>query len=393
MHSTTFRPLSAIDVAGLAEEPAPATPIPMNDLARQHGLLGAEIESALRCVTAGARYVLGPQVTAFEEEFSRYCGLDHCIGVGNGSDALEIALRALGCRAGDEVITVPNAGMYSTAAVLALGARPVLVDIEPQSMTMDPAALAPALRPTTKAVIVTHLYGRLADVESIAAVLADREIPLLEDCAQAHGAELAGKKAGSVGAAGCFSFYPTKNLGALGDAGAIVTSDGRIAQAARELRQYGWEDKYHAIRPGGRNSRLDEIQAAVLRLKLPHLDAWNARRRGIAGRLRQAFGEARARPPAGLEDAGHLCVLRSRFRPALRAHLARDGIASDIHYPVPDHRQPALRHVFSADLYLPRAEEAAAQVLSVPCFPELTDDEIDRVCDSLRRFAQWESKQ
>jgi aminotransferase EvaB len=336
--------------------------------------------------------VLGPRVAAFEAAFAAYCGVSECVGVGNGSDALEIALRALGCGAGDEVITVPNAGMYGTAAILAAPARPVLVDIEPGRMTMDPAALALALRPATKAVIVTHLYGRLADLGSIGNVLAGRGIPIVEDCSQAHGAELGGKKAGSFGAAGCFSFYPTKNLGALGDAGAIVANDRVIARSARELRQYGWKDRYHAARPGGRNSRLDEMQAAVLSLKLPHLDSWNARRRAIAGRLRQAFAGGHALSP-GLNDAAHLCVLRSRFRPALIAHLAHDAIGSAIHYPIPDHRQPALRGVFASDLSLPQAEAAAAEVLSVPCFPELSAEEIDRICASLARFADWASRQ
>ncbi len=336
--------------------------------------------------------MLGPRVAAFEAAFAAYCGVGECVGVANGTDALEIALRALGCGPGDEVITVPNAGMYSTAAILAAGARPVLVDIEPGRMTMDPAGLALALRPATKAVIVTHLYGRLADLGSIANVLASRNIPVVEDCSQAHGAEFGGKKAGSFGAAGCFSFYPTKNLGSLGDAGAIVTHDRAIARSARELRQYGWEAKYHAARPGGRNSRLDEIQAAVLSLKLPRLDSWNAKRRAILGRLRQAHAGGRVLTP-GLDDVAHLCVLRSRFRSALMAHLARDGIGSDIHYPIPDHRQPALRGVFASDLSLPQAEAAAAEVLSVPCFPELTAGEIDRICDSLARFALWASRQ
>jgi dTDP-4-amino-4,6-dideoxygalactose transaminase len=366
-------------------------PIPLNDLKRQYDILGDEIDGMIRQVVAAGRYVLGSHVAGFEAAFAGYCGVGHCVGLGNGTDALELALRVVGCGAGDEVINVPNAGMYATGAILAVGARPVLVDIDPQRMTMAPASLEKALGPATKAVVVTHLYGRLADMDAVAAVLRGRDVAVIEDCAQAHGAERGGRKAGSFGALGCFSFYPTKNLGALGDGGAIVTSDSRLAEALRELRQYGWQTKYYAVRPGGRNSRLDEIQAAALRLKLPHLDRWNARRREIAGRYREVLGKVAALPAPATDDVAHLCVVRTKLRLALQEHLARDGIATDIHYPVPDHRQLALRDVFSYDLSLPQAEAAAEEVLTLPCFPELTEDEIGRVCDSLARFSQRES--
>jgi len=370
-----------------AEGQGNAAPIPLNDLERQYHSLCHEIDEAIRRVASSGRYLLGPQVSAFEQTFAAYSGVRFAIGLANGTDALEIALRAVGCGRGDEVITVANAGMYATTAALAIGARPVLVDIEPYTMTMDPISLARALSSTTKAVVVTHLFGQLADMDAISAAMGSRTIPIIEDCAQAHGAERNGKKAGSFGVLGSFSFYPTKNLGALGDGGAIVTDDANLAEAVRELRQYGWRTKYRAVRPGGRNSRLDEIQAAVLNAKLPHLDRWNAKRREISERYRQAIGDAAVLPLMTAAHVSHLCVVRTKLRSALQAHLAHDGIATDIHYPVPDHRQVALRQVFVHDLSLPQSEAAAEEVLTLPCFPELTENELDRVCDSLARFA------
>jgi dTDP-4-amino-4,6-dideoxygalactose transaminase len=349
-------------------------------------LLKDAIESAISSVTTSGRYLFGHYTAAFEVAFADYCGTRHCIGVANGTDALEIALRAVGCRPGDDVVTTPNSGMYATAAILAVGARPVLVDIEPRHMTMSPGALAQVLNPQVKAVVVTHLYGRLADMEAISAIT--RGIPLIEDCAQAHGAERGGMKAGSFGGIGCFSFYPTKNLGALGSGGAIVTSDDRLAQAVRELRQYGWGSKYCAVRPGGRNSCLDEIQAAILTAKLPFLDGWNAKRRDIVRRYCESLGNAAILHPKGSDDSAHLCVLRIKNRGELEEHLAGDGIATAVHYPIPDHRQPALRGVFSDTLHLPEAELAADEVLTIPCFAELTDEEIGRVTDSLTRFGR-----
>ncbi|MGC2781439.1 MAG: DegT/DnrJ/EryC1/StrS family aminotransferase [Bradyrhizobium sp.] len=365
-------------------------PVPLNDVKRQYETLGEQINAAIRRVAASGRYVFGPCTAAFEGAFADYCGTRHCVGLANGTDALEIALRAVGCGPGDDVVTTPNSGMYATAAILAAGARPVLADIEPQQMTMAPASLAAVLGTRVKAVIVTHLYGRLADMDRISAVTRGTRIALIEDCAQAHGAERGNRKAGSFGAIGCFSFYPTKNLGALGDGGAIVTNDHGLAEAARELAQYGWRSKYRAVRPGGRNSRLDEIQAAVLTLKLAHLDGWNAKRRDIVRRYSAALGAAAMLLPKSGDDAAHLCVLRSKNRAELREHLARDGIENEVHYPIPDHRQPALQSVFAGAPALPHAERAADEVLTIPCFPELTDGEVERVCESLARFSERE---
>lgn len=349
----------------------------INDLGRHNRLLQVQLNAAVLRVMAGGWYILGPEVEAFEQEFAAYCGATHCVAVANGTDALELALRTLDVVAGSEVITIANAGMYSTAAILATGAQPVFVDIDPRTLTMDPEALRAAMGARTAAVIVTHLYGQMADLSELLAVTEPVGVPLIEDCAQAHGACWQGRRAGAWGTLGCFSFYPTKNLGALGDAGAVTTSDLRLASKLRQLRQYGWEQKYHATVIGGRNSRLDELQAAVLRVKLPHLDAWNQRRRTLAQTYAAHIQHpALQLPPNGNDDyVAHLYVVRATHRDALRQHLKNHGIASDIHYPVPDYRQPALRERFP-DLFLPQTEAVVAEILTLPCFPELSDHEI-----------------
>jgi len=368
---------------------AAASVVPLNDLCRPLDMLGVEIAEAVETVVRSGRYIFGLNVAAFEEEFAAYCGTQHCITVANGTDALELALRALGCGSGNEVVTVANAGMYAAAATIAVGATPVFADIDARTMTMAPESLAHAVGPRTKAIVVTHLYGRLADIDALLGIARRHGIAIVEDCAQAHGARRNGRLAGAWGDIGCFSFYPTKNLGALGDGGAIVTGDGALASAVRELRQYGWTGKYAASRPHGRNSRLDEIQAAVLRLKLPHLDRWNERRRSIVQRYRGAADGSVVVPDVdGVDHAAHLCVVRSRDREALRGHLANDRIATEIHYPVPDHRQVALRALLPPDIALPQTERAVDEILTLPCFPEMTDEEIGRVCASLARFCE-----
>ena len=257
-----------------------AETVPLNDLERHNRPLLEELEAAVRAALGSGWYILGPRVWEFEAAFAAYCGAGECIGVGNGTDALELALRALGAGPGDVVAAAANAGGYGTAAILATGAEPLYVDVDPATMLMDARALRAAVTPRTRAVLVTHLYGHMADMPALLEAAAG--VPVIEDCAQAHGARLEGRHAGTWGAAGCFSFYPTKNLGALGDGGAVVTSGGELAARLRALRQYGWTAKYTAAVPGGRNSRLDELQAAVLLAKLPRLDAWNRRRGEIA---------------------------------------------------------------------------------------------------------------
>ena len=338
---------------------------------------------------AGGWYILGPRLEQFEAAFAAYCGVPHCVGTANGTDALELALRACGVGRGDQVITVANAGGYSTAAICAIGAEPCYVDIDPESMLMDLQQLPRAAGPGTRAIVAPHLYGRMLDMPELMRFAAAAGLPVIEDCAQAHGACLQGKRAGSWGTAGCFSFYPTKNLGAFGDGGAVTTDDPALAGRVRALRQYGWDSKYQARLAGGRNSRLDEIQAAVLLAKLPRLEHWNERRRGIARTYAAGLsGMAQAtRNPAGPDDVSHLYVIRSRERERLRERLRALQIGTDVHYPVPDHRQECWREEAWSRCSLPVTEQCCGEVLTLPCFPELTDGEVDRVIAAVRQAA------
>jgi len=348
---------------------------------------GVDLGACLQRVADSGWYVLGPEVRDFEAAFAHYIGTPHAVGVGNGTDALTLALRALGVGAGQRVVTVANAGCYASTAIVQIGARPSYADIDPERMTLAPDALAAALATgPVAAVIVTHLYGRMADIEAVAALCRQAGVPLIEDCAQAHGARVAGRRAGAWGDIGCFSFYPTKNLGALGDGGAVATGDSTLAERLRALRQYGWSRKYEVTLPGGGNSRLDELQAAVLRAKLPRLDAANAHRRDIAARYSAAFADLplRCPPPPGEDNVVHLYVVRTPRRAALQAHLAVCGIASDVHYPLADHLQP-VQAAASAPA-LPVTEAACAEVLSLPCYPGLTAAQCQQVIDAVRGF-------
>ena len=344
-----------------------------------------DLGAAVQRVVDSHWYVLGKEVSEFEREFAEYCGVSHCVGVANGIEALELALRSVGVDAGDRVALVANAGFYGSTAVRVIGAIPVYVDVDPQTLTLAPAALRTVLEHGANAIIVTHIYGQLADVTAIVDLASEFAVPVIEDCAQAHGAALRGKRAGSFGAVGCFSFYPTKNLGALGDGGAITTSIPQIAARLRRLRQYGWDAKYHVETAGGRNSRLDEMQAAVLRAKLPHLDDWNAERRSVARRYNEAFlGLPHTRPPSTGDDyAAHLYVLRVDDRENFRIVLKECGVASDVHYPVPDHLQPAYP-CQQAKGTLPVTEAACNQVVSLPCFPGISAEQVERVIDAVK---------
>jgi len=349
--------------------------VPFNDLKRRP----SPLRSAARVWDRGF-YIHGPELEGFETDFAAYCGAAHAVGVASGTDALELALRAAGVRPGDEVATVANAGLYATTAIRAVGALPLYVDVDPVHALMSPASLAGALGSATRAIIITHLYGRLAPLDEILAVASAYGIAVIEDCAQAHGAERDGRKAGAWGLAGCFSFYPTKNLGACGDAGAVVTSDPAFAARLRSLRQYGWTAKYASSTPGGRNSRLDEIQAAILRDRLPLLDADNARRRQIARRYTAALSGLLDVPPEGGSDwVAHLYVVRTPHRDAVRARLASRGIGVDVHYPIPDHLQLSERTLPSRSTGLEWTERLSREVLSLPCFPEMEETEIDAV--------------
>jgi dTDP-4-amino-4,6-dideoxygalactose transaminase len=362
--------------------------IPFNDLGRYTREVGSGIGAATQRVIESGWFLLGPETERFEQAFAIACGADHAVAVANGTDALEIALRALGCEPGDEVITVANAGMYATTATLAIGAVPVFADVDPATLLLDLDQAATLVTDRTRVVVATHLYGNVVDVPRLRAAL-PAGVAVLEDAAQAHGASLRSSPVGSLGAAAAFSFYPTKNLGALGDAGAIVTSDAALARRARALRQYGWTEKYAAGLPGGRNSRIDEIQAAVLLVLLPELGARNARRRAIWQRCTDAMaGHLQpTRVTDGAEQVAHLCVGRTARRREAVDGLAARGIATAIHYPIPDHRQEALHDRPFRRAELVHTEQACDQVLSLPCFPELTDAEVARVAEALQELA------
>jgi dTDP-4-amino-4,6-dideoxygalactose transaminase len=357
--------------------------VPLFEFAPEAGVWQALRDAADR-VIGSRRYVLDREVSAFEAEFAGYCGARHCAGVANGTDALELALRAAGVAAGSRVATVANAGYYTCAALAALGASPVFVDID-ETLTMCPAELAKAVG-TVDAIVVTHLYGRLAAIEPIVATAAAAGVPVIEDCAHAHGAQRDGRRAGSFGAAGCFSFYPTKNLGALGDGGAVVTSDPALHARVLALRQYGWSSKYKVELAGGRNSRLDELQAALLRVKLRSLERWNDARRDIARRYIEGLRGAGVALPdvRASEHVVHLFVVRSRQRDALEADLQAQGIGCAVHYPIPDYRQPVLA-ASTAHPALPFTESACNEVLTLPCHPGLADADVQRVIDAVRR--------
>ncbi|KAB8142426.1 DegT/DnrJ/EryC1/StrS family aminotransferase [Chloroflexia bacterium SDU3-3] len=365
--------------------------IPIGDLRRQQARMRREIDAAVARVIDSGWYVLGHEVDAFEHEFAAYCGVRHGVGVASGAEALYLALAALGIGPGDEVITVANACMYQASAILQVGATPMLVDVDPATHTMDPAALAGALTPRTKAVMPVHLYGRLADMPAICAFAQQHGLAVVEDAAQAHGAwayDAAGhvRRAGAWGVLSCFSFYPSKNLGALGDGGAVLTDDAALAERLRRLRMYGWSSKYLTGELGGRNSRLDELQAAILRVKLRHLEEDNHARKERAAWYRELLAGAPLGLPA--DDAGHvyhLYVVETAGRDALRQHLLGAGVGCDIHYPFPTHLQPAYAELGYAPGALPHTEQLASQILSIPMFPELTREEAEEVAAAVRQ--------
>ncbi|PDW03796.1 DegT/DnrJ/EryC1/StrS family aminotransferase [Candidatus Viridilinea mediisalina] len=363
--------------------------VPFGALVRQAAALGEELNETLLRVAAGGWYVLGEELRHFEAEFAAYCGTAHCVGVASGFDALYLALVALDIGPGDEVITVANACVYQAAAILQAGARPVFVDVEPQTHNLDPALLEAAITPQTKAILPVHLYGRLADMPAIYSVARAHGLALIEDAAQAHGAWADAaehpRRAGAWGDVACFSFYPSKNLGALGDAGALTTDDVALAERLRALRMYGWGEKYITSQAGGRNSRLDEIQAAVLRLKLRHLDAWNEARVERAGWYNELLAGLPLTLPA--DEPGHvyhLFVVSSEQRDSLHQHLRTAGIGCDIHYPLPTHLQPAYQQLGYQPGALPVTERLASQILSLPLYPELSREELELVAEAVR---------
>lgn len=344
------------------------------------------VRAAIDRVLTRGWFVLGPELEAFEREFATACGARHAIGVGNGTDAISLLLRASGVGPGDEVLVPAMTAAYTGLAVVALGARPVIVDVEPDTLTIDPAACEAAITPRTKAIVPVHLFGQAADMVAISALAAARRLTVIEDCCQAHLASASGRPVGLWGVGGAFSFYPTKNLGATGDGGAIVTNDAAIAEHVRRLRNGGQTDRYHHIEPGV-NSRLDELHAAVLRAKLPYLVSWTSKRRELAELYRRDLPAWVV--PVRHRDPGHvyhLFPVRSPQRDAFRAHLATSGIETLIHYPVPLSEQPA----FAADgpQPCPVAGTAARELISLPLHPRLTTREVARVVSATQAFEQ-----
>ncbi len=360
----------------------------------QYLTIKSELDAAVQRVLDTSFFVLGQELTAFEAAWADYLGVARAIGVGSGTEAIHLALRALNIGPGDEVLTVAHTAVATTVAISSTGATPVFVDIDPHTYTMDPTDLARRIGPRSKAIVPVHLYGHPADMDRILPLARRHGLVVVEDAAQAHGAAYRGRRCGTLGAAGAFSFYPTKNLGAYGDGGAVVTNDVALAERLVLLRNYGWSERYYsAIK--GYNSRLDELQAAVLGAKLPYLDAWNARRRrlaalytsALASETLDAAGASTIQVPTAAAWAAHtyhLYVVRVPERDRVQDTMHERGIATQVHYPVPVHLQEAYRDLGYTPGSLPHTEQAAAEILSLPLYPELPDDDVRYVAAALR---------
>jgi dTDP-4-amino-4,6-dideoxygalactose transaminase len=359
--------------------------IPFVDLPAQYRALKPEIDAAVGRVLDNAQFILGPAVAAFEKDFAAFCHTAEAIGVNSGTSALHLSLLAAGVGPGDEVITVPFTFVATIAAIEYAGARPVLVDIEPEFLMMDPAKLEAAITPRTKAIIPVHIFGQPADMDPILAIARKHGVVVIEDACQAHGAEYKGRRAGSMGQLGCFSFYPGKNLGAYGEGGAVVTHDPDLAKKIRLLRAWGEETRYeHKYR--GFNYRMDGVQGAILGVKLRYLEAWTEARIRNAAEYRRQLADTAARPPLERQDARHvyhLFVVRLPQRDRWRARLTEAGVQTGVHYPIPVHMQPAYRDLGYAVGDFPVCEQASTEVLSLPMFPELTADQIREVAQAL----------
>lgn len=363
--------------------------VPFFDLKRQYRSIKNELNAALQQVMDSCRFVLGEKVKSFEKEFASFCGTDFAVGVANGTDALRLALLACGIGKGDEVITVPNTFIATTDAISQTGAKTVLVDIDPQMYNIDVSQIEEEINERTQAILPVHLFGQPADMDPIVEIAKKYNLKVVEDACQAHGAEYKGKKAGAIGDAGCFSFYPSKNLGAFGDGGIVVTNDEEIAQRVRMFRDHGQIKKYqHLVE--GTNSRLDEIQAAILGVKLRRLEEWNRLRRKNAsvydGLLQDVDEVVRPLEAECAKHVYHLYVIRTDRRDELQEWLTSKGIGTGLHYPVPLHLQEAYEYLGYRKGDFPVAEEYAKQILSLPMFPELTGDEIARVASEIKTF-------
>lgn len=364
-------------------------PVPQLDLAAQYAAIGGEIRTAVERVLASQQFVMGREGAALEQEVAALCSVSHGVGVASGTDALILALRACGVRAGDEVLLPPFTFVATGSAVSALGAKPVFADIRPETYNLDAAELERRVTPRTRAIVVVHLYGLAADMDAILAFAKARKLPVIEDNAQAIGAFYKGRRTGSFGDAACLSFYPTKNLGAYGDAGMVVTNSAELAGRIRTLRNHGQTGKYLSSEPGW-NSRLDEIQAAILRVKLRHLSDWQRARRSNAAEytrlLQQMPGVMPPLEPEGFEHVFHQYTIRTEQRDALQQHLAARKIGSTIYYPRPLHLQPLYAFLGHKAGDFPHAERAAKEVLSLPMHPELRKDQIARVVEAIAEF-------
>jgi len=348
----------------------------------------AEIEASVLTILRSNRYILGAEVETLESEFANYIDTSSAIGVANGTDALELAMRALDIGPGDEVITVSHTAVATVAAIEAVGAIPVLVDVDPLFFTINAIQLEEVLSPKTKAIIAVHLYGQSADLDTLCRFCSQKGLALIEDCSQAHGARWQGRRVGSIGHIGCFSCYPTKNLGAVGDAGLITTNDEYLAKKIRMLREYGWQKRYISEFTG-RNSRLDELQAAILRVKLRKLDSDNAKRVDIAKRYSQGINASFVTLPMvrdGSESVFHLYVVQVANRHRLIDSLYSRGIQTGIHYPMPIHLQPAYKSRIRTAKDMSVTRRLAEQVLSLPMYPELTTDEVTQVIAAVNKF-------
>jgi dTDP-4-amino-4,6-dideoxygalactose transaminase len=374
--------------------------VPFLDLTRQYKRIEEEILSATKKVYEKGRFILGEEVSVFEEEFSHYCGVRYGVGVDSGTDALQLALKAVGVGEGDEVITVAHSFIATALAISQTGAKPLFVDIDPETYTMDPNALEQFLRhrkkkgerQKIKAILPVHLYGHPAEMDAIMDIADRYQLTLIEDACQAHGAEYQGRKVGSFGLLSCFSFYPTKNLGGYGDGGMVVTDDKKLFEKLRLLRCYGEKRKYEHVLKGG-NNRLDEIQAAILRVKLKYLDQWNEERRKRVLIYKKMLEHTGVICPTEKEQAKHvyhLFVIRTKKRNPLQTFLKEKGIGTLIHYPIPIHLQKAFRELGYRRGDLPLTEQYAREVLSLPFFPEMTESEIEGVATQIKTFTRAE---
>ncbi|MCK6471651.1 MAG: DegT/DnrJ/EryC1/StrS family aminotransferase [Planctomycetes bacterium] len=366
----------------------PAIRIPVMDLKPQVAPLREQILAAWAKALEQTAFCLGPEVEAFEQEFAQYCGAAHAIGVNSGTSALHVALAALGVGPGDEVLTTPYTFVATSWAVSYCGATPVFADIVPATFNLDPAAAEKALTRKTKAIIAVHLYGQPAQMDALCDLAKRKGLPLIEDAAQAHGAMFQGRRVGTFGTIGCFSFYPSKNLGACGEGGLCTTQDAALAAKLKLLRNHASSAPYR-FDELGYNYRMENLQAAALRIKLPHLEGWNERRRAIAARYDELLKDTDVRTPAvGPERSHvyHLYVVRHRQRNALARHLEEAGIGTARHYPVPVHRQPAYAHLDIPEGAFPCAEQAARECLSLPMYPELSDAQVDEVAAAVKAW-------